>query len=138
MSTSPAYYPGEDLGLPEYGVGSIARLPQRVLALIIDWIPATLISIAFFDYNPLAQILIFAGMNIVFIPTLGGTPGHRIVGMRLVRADGAWTGVIRPIARTALLLLVIPAVVYDRDQRGLHDKAAGTILLRAPSLFSRG
>jgi len=25
---------------------------------------------------------------------------------------------------------VIPAVIWDADQRGLHDKAAGTVLLR--------
>ncbi len=92
---------------------------------------------AFFDYNPLAQMLIFFGMNVVFIPTLGGTPGHRIVGMRVLRLDGAWTGVVRPIVRTVLILLVIPAVVWDRDQRGLHDKISGTMLVRAPGIFRR-
>ena len=33
--------------------------------------------------------------------------------------------------RTALLIVVIPAVIWDADQRGLHDKAAGTVLVRA-------
>jgi len=32
--------------------------------------------------------------------------------------------------RSALLCLVIPAVVWDRDGRGLHDTAAGTVLVR--------
>ncbi|MEY4741422.1 MAG: hypothetical protein RL672_172, partial [Actinomycetota bacterium] len=27
------------------------------------------------------------------------------------------------------ILLVIPAVIWDADNRGLHDKAAGTVLL---------
>jgi uncharacterized RDD family membrane protein YckC len=27
-------------------------------------------------------------------------------------------------------MLFIPAVIYDRDHRGLHDKVAGTILVR--------
>ncbi|MBV0895020.1 RDD family protein [Microbacterium sp. NC79] len=137
MTNPSAYYPGQDLGLPETGVGSIARFPPRLLALIIDWIPVTILSIAFFDYSPLAQMLIFFAINVVFVPTLGGTPGHRIVGMRVLRLDGAWTGVVRPIVRTVLILLVIPAVVWDQDQRGLHDKISGTMLVRAPGIFRR-
>jgi uncharacterized RDD family membrane protein YckC len=33
--------------------------------------------------------------------------------------------------RTALLIVVIPAVIWDADQRGLHDKVAGTVLVRS-------
>ena len=29
-----------------------------------------------------------------------------------------------------LLALVIPAVVYDRDRRGLHDKVGATVVVR--------
>jgi uncharacterized RDD family membrane protein YckC len=29
-----------------------------------------------------------------------------------------------------LLLLLVPAVIWDRDGRGLHDKLAGTLLVR--------
>jgi hypothetical protein len=29
-----------------------------------------------------------------------------------------------------LLCLVIPAVIFDPDQRGLHDKAMNTLLIR--------
>ncbi|PZU30429.1 MAG: RDD family protein, partial [Microbacterium sp.] len=43
---------------------------------------------------------------------------------------GGWVGLWRPIVRTLLLCLVIPAVIWDADQRGVHDKAAGTVLLR--------
>jgi uncharacterized RDD family membrane protein YckC len=100
-------------------------------ALAIDWGAAVIISIAFFDYDSIATLIVFAVVQILFIPTLGGSPGHRIVGMRVMRADGAWPGLWRPILRTLLLVLVIPAVIWDADQRGLHDKAAGTILIRA-------
>ena len=44
---------------------------------------------------------------------------------------GAWVGLWRPIIRTVLLVFVIPAVIFDSDQRGLHDLAAGTVLIRA-------
>nr|WP_307872201.1 RDD family protein [Microbacterium paraoxydans] len=135
-------YPGERLGLPESGTGSIARPGRRIGALVIDYAAATIIATGFLGFNQFAlpseagltqfaPLLVFAILQILFIPTAGGSPGHRILGMRLVRLDGAWVGLWRPVVRTLLLLLVIPAVVWDPDQRGLHDKAVGTVLIRA-------
>jgi uncharacterized RDD family membrane protein YckC len=130
VTQSAQDYPGERLGLPREGSGSIARIGRRAGALFIDYGAAYLIS-GFFGWDPLAILAIFAAIQIVFIPTLQGSPGHRILGLRLVRLDGAWTGLWRPVVRTLLLVVVVPAVIWDADQRGLHDKAAGTILLRA-------
>ena len=124
-------YPGERLGLPESGAGSLAKLGRRVGAIAIDWACAVLISVAFFSYDPLATTLVFVIVQSVFIPTIGGSPGHRLLGMRVQRVTGGWTGVWRPIVRSVLLALVIPAVIWDADHRGLHDKAAGTVLVRA-------
>lgn len=135
-------YPGERRGLPRSGSGSIARVGRRLAALLIDWVCATILAIAFLSYDPwalpgeaglstFAPMLVFALVQIFFIPLIGGSPGQRIVGMRLVLLHGGWVGLWRPIVRTVLLLLVIPAVVWDSDQRGLHDQAAGTVLLRA-------
>jgi uncharacterized RDD family membrane protein YckC len=42
----------------------------------------------------------------------------------------AQVGLLGGAIRAFLLCLVIPAVVYDRDRRGLHDKAAQTIVVR--------
>ena len=39
-------------------------------------------------------------------------------------------GVIWVVVRTVLLLIVVPALVIDRDQRGLHDRAANSITVR--------
>lgn len=129
MSSDGQRYPGERLGLPEAGPGSIARLGRRVGALFVDYGAAYLIS-GFFGWDPLAILAIFAIVQVAFLPTLQGSPGHRLFGLTLRRVDGAWVGLWRPIVRTLLLIIVIPAVVWDSDQRGLHDKAAGTILLR--------
>lgn len=135
-------YPGERLGLPASGRGSIARGGRRVGALLIDYLAATIIATAFFGYDQFAlpseagntlfaPMAVFAVLQILFIPTAGGSPGHRILGMRVVRMDGSWIGLWRPIVRTLLLIVIIPAVVWDADQRGLHDKAVGTVLIRA-------
>ncbi len=134
-------YPGQRLGLPREGRGSIARPGRRIAALLIDVVSAGLIGYAFFSApdpvtgvpfaNPIATNLIFFAVQILFIPLLGGSPGHRIMGMRLELASGGWVGFWRPIVRTVLLALIIPAVVWDADQRGLHDKIVGTVLVRS-------
>ncbi len=87
-------YPGGRLGLPESGSGSIARLGRRVGALFIDYGAAYLIS-GFFGWDALAILTIFGLIQIVFLPTLQGSPGHRILGMRLMRLDGCMG---RPVA----------------------------------------
>lgn len=135
-------YPGERLGLPKSGSRSVARVGRRIGALVIDYAAATIIATGFFDFDQFqpaneagltqfAPMMVFAALQIVFIPTLGGSPGHRILGMRVVRLDGSWVGLWRPIVRTALLVVVIPAVIWDQDQRGLHDKVIGTVLIRS-------
>ena len=124
-------YPGERLGMPAVGPGSVARPGRRIAALAIDWAAAVIISIAFFAYDSFATLVVFAAVQILFLTTLGGSPGHRLVGLRLQLVGGGWVGLWRPIVRTALLVLVIPAVIWDADQRGLHDKVAGTVLVRS-------
>lgn len=135
-------YPGERLGLPDSGSRSIGRIGRRIGALLIDYAAASIIATGFLGFNQFAlpseagltqfaPLFVFALLQIIFIPVVGGSPGHRIVGLRLVRMDGGWIGVWRPIVRTLLLILVIPAVIWDADQRGLHDKAVGTVLIRA-------
>jgi uncharacterized RDD family membrane protein YckC len=142
VTESAQSYPGERLGLPREGSGSIGRVGRRIGALFLDYATATVIAIAFFGYDQFAlpgeagltmfaPMFVFVVVQCVFIPTIGGSPGHRIFGLRVARADGAWVGLWRPIVRTLLLIVVIPAVIWDADQRGLHDKAVGTILLRA-------
>ncbi|MEE2815379.1 MAG: RDD family protein [Actinomycetota bacterium] len=127
--------------MPISGPGSIARPGRRIAALVIDYFAATIIAIGFLGYDPLelpaeagwrqfAPMMVFALLQIVFLPTASGSPGHRMLGMRVLRLDGAWVGLWRPIVRTLLLVFVIPAVIWDADQRGLHDKLAGTVLIR--------
>jgi len=130
-SASSSDYAGKSLGLPQSGPGSLATLPRRIGAFATDWIAVVILSAAFFDYTWWSELIIFLILQIAFIPTAGGSPGHRIWGMRVMRADGSWTGIWRPIVRAVLTVLVIPAAIWDGDNRGLHDVAAGTVLVQA-------
>lgn len=109
----------------------MARVGRRFLAIFIDWALAALPAYALVggDVPQLWNILFFAILQIIFIPTIGGSLGHRICGMRIVSLNGGWVGFWRPTVRTVLLCLVIPVLVWDSDQRGFHDKIAGTALV---------
>ena len=123
-------YPGQRLGLAEQGPGSLAPLGRRVLALVIDWVLCVVISNAVFGRNPWGPLAVLALENVALVGTIGTTIGHRVLGLRVVRLGGGAAGILRASARTALLCAAIPAAVWDADGRGLHDRLAGTVLLR--------
>jgi uncharacterized RDD family membrane protein YckC len=138
MPTAPqssVTWPGKRLGLPQSGPRSVARPGRRIVALLIDWAIASGIAALLFGYdlfgtNAFPPLAVFAVLQVVFLPTLGGSLGHLALGLRLVPLAPQWVGVWRPAARTALLCLGIPAVIWDTDQRGMHDRLAGTVLVR--------
>ena len=127
---SASDWPGRRLGLPERGARSLARPGRRFIALGIDWGAAILISVAFFSYDAWATLAIFAVAQVVLLLTANGSAGHLLLGMRVVPIAGGYLGLWRPFVRTALLCLVIPAVIWDRDQRGMHDRLIGTVLVK--------
>lgn len=127
-----ADWPGKHLGLPESGPRSIARPGRRILALAIDWGISYLVSFAFFrpDTFGFATLTIFVVSQIVFVLLLNGSVGHLITGLRVVPLRGGYLGLWRPLVRPLLIAVVLPAVIWDRDQRGMHDRAIGTMLVR--------
>jgi uncharacterized RDD family membrane protein YckC len=75
-----------------------------------------------------ATIVLFVETTLL-VGLLGTSLGHRLLGVRVLRVDGQGVGLPAAALRTLLLCLVIPAVIYDKDRRGLHDLAAGTIVV---------
>lgn len=137
VSTDDLGYPGDRLGLPAKGPRSVARFGSRLLALALDWIACVVLVLAFgLDplYGPPTESLLALGVLVVehtiLVGLLGNSLGHRLVGIRVARLDGAPIGLPRGLARAVLLALVIPPLVMDRDARGLHDFAAGTVVVR--------
>lgn len=129
-SSSPPEWPGQRLGLPESGSRSVARFGRRLGAIAIDWGLAVVISVMFFSYDGIATLLIFVGMQVVMTIVVNASIGHALLGLRVVPMEGGLLGVWRPVVRALLIALVIPAMVWDDNNRGLHDRASRTILLR--------
>lgn len=125
---------GQRLGLPPSGPGSIAPVSRRVIALIIDWVTAMLVASFFAGYGSdsyaLLTLAIFAGQTTMLQWLMGSSFGQRILSIGVVRVDGGRLGILPLLLRTALICLVIPPLVWDRDGRGLHDRAARTVCVR--------
>ena len=110
---------------------------RRVVAFIIDWFASVLVALLAFpqfgygtNESMLATLLIFAAEVIVLTWLTGASFGQRIVGLRVISIDGGRPPLWRVVIRTALILLVIPAVVYDDHGRGLHDRVAASVVVR--------
>jgi len=124
-----ATYPGQGFGLPEHGPGSVASMPRRVVALFIDWLLSMLIAYGL-THSQFWTIVVFAIEVYVLTATTGFTVGKRLVGIRTIRTNGGLVGFGWALVRTAILLTVIPALLTDRDLRGLHDRASDTVVIR--------
>ncbi|MEJ5945649.1 hypothetical protein WDZ17_10130 [Pseudokineococcus basanitobsidens] len=122
--------PGRRLGLPRDGSRSVARVGRRLVGVVVDWLLATLVSQALLGGNPWTTLGVFAVLHVVGVATLGGSPGHLLLGMRVLRLAGGWPGPLRALTRTVLLCVVVPAAIWDADQRGMHDRLSGTVLVR--------
>ena len=134
-------YAGQRLGLPEDGPRSVASWGRRVAALFVDWIASSLVAMALFGYQfdatageqgwvALAPALVFVVESTVLIPLVGGSFGQALLRIGVVRVQGSPVNFLQAALRSLLILLVIPPLVFNRDNRGLHDLAVGTITLR--------
>ncbi len=143
---APGDPPGVRLGLPESGPGSVAAIGARVGAFVIDAIVANLaagipylfgVRYSLTDRN-YAVLGAFLVLEFVFDAVYGQTLGKRMFNIRVIRVDG--NGLAAPrwlLLRTVLLGFLVPAVVWDRDRRGLHDKSAGVVVVVDPNLAGR-
>jgi uncharacterized RDD family membrane protein YckC len=124
---------GASLGLPPDGPGSLAPFGTRVVAFLVDAVLSAVVAGLFTaprlpgNWSLLALALIYVGMLVA----VGQTPGMRLLRLRLAHPrEGRRLAVWRAVVRTALLLLLVPALVVDADGRGLHDRLTDTAVVR--------
>jgi uncharacterized RDD family membrane protein YckC len=140
--TAPQTYRGEKLGLPHTGPGALAPTGPRLLAFVVDAVASSLVAALFVQHRsggsfadrlPGSWSLIpFALDYIVGVLVAGRTLGMYLTGLRMIRVGReAPVDPLRIVGRTALLLLFVPALIFDRDGRGLHDRLTDTAIVRA-------
>ena len=124
---------GAALGLPPEGPGSLAPFSTRVGAFLIDALGSALIA-GLFTAPRLPgnwSLLAFAVLTVGSLVVFGQTPGMRLLGLRLAHPrQGERLALWRAVVRTALLMLLVPALVVDFDGRGLHDRLTDTAVVR--------
>jgi uncharacterized RDD family membrane protein YckC len=136
-------------------VSSSAPFDARWSAYIIDGLiifvptyPVVLWSVVQRDIIWWPLILWIAASNLYFTifwsrPGRGQTPGMRIRRIRVVREDGRDVGLGRALVRSLVLFFgsgfgIVPlSVLLDRDGIGLHDRLAGTRVVRASNRSGR-
>ncbi|NUS50010.1 MAG: RDD family protein, partial [Nocardioidaceae bacterium] len=125
-------------GLPEEGPGAVAGWGRRFLALVVDWFTSMLVGAVFVGPDVVASSgpKSWVTLGVFFVEAslltalMGGSFGQLLCRVVVVRLPGRPVSLLRSLLRTALVCLVVPPLVFNRDQRGLHDLAAGTIALR--------
>jgi len=134
---------GARLGLPPAGPGSLATAGPRIAAFALDAVLSALVAGLFTapELPRLWSLLAFGCQYAFFVATFGQTPGMALCRLRVARvgrsgspapaaAGLAGIGLGRAALRTLLLVLLVPAVIFDSDGRGLHDRLTGTAVLR--------
>jgi uncharacterized RDD family membrane protein YckC len=145
----PQYYQSVYGGMP-YGTGAFsAPKPRyggfwlRVLAYILDGILLLIVQLILMALienqgmvtlvNLVAGWLYFAGLE----SNMGATPGKLVLGMRVTTVDGQNISFLRATSRyfakiiSGLILMIgYLMVAWDGHKQGLHDKIAGTYVIR--------
>jgi len=110
-----------------------------MLALALDWVVCMLVAAAFFGGEVVAvgsgvaqsvPLVVFLIEATVLTALMGGSFGQLLCRVAVVRVDGRQVNLLQALLRTFLIALVIPPLVFNPDQRGLHDLAVGTVTLR--------
>ncbi len=109
---------------------------RRMLGLLIDWAMCYAIAVGFFAEigrlsTGIVILLIFFFQYLLFAMLGGATPGHRIVGLKIVRfSDGQMPTPLQALIRTVLLVLIVTAITFDHNGRGINERMSNTVLIK--------
>jgi len=113
-------------------------LGRRLAAITLDWLACYAIVAALSggigqmvpNRSPLILGVFFTEVAVLTALT-GASLGQKIFGLRVVRFnDGGQISPIQALIRTVFLVLVVTAVTYDQNGRGIHERISKTVLKR--------
>ncbi len=109
---------------------------RRMLGVLIDWLMSYAIAIGFFvefgeSSMGVVVFLVFTAQYLIFAALGGATPGHRIMGLKIVRfSDGHMPTPIQALIRTGLLVIILTAITFDQNGRGINERLSNTVLVK--------
>ena len=117
-------------------------LGRRLAAITIDWLASYAIAFSFFagggNYSQRIEgtrfttAMIFIAEYAILIALTGASFGHRLLRLKVVDFNhGGMPSVRQVLIRTGLMALVITAITYDEEGRGIHERFSQTKLERA-------
>ena len=117
-------------------------LGRRLAAISIDWLASYLIAFAFFagggnfgeriTGSRIPTTLILITEYAILVALTGASFGHRLLKLKVVNyADGGFPSPLQALIRTVLMALVITAITYDEEGRGIHERLSQTKLATA-------
>lgn len=114
--------------------GEVAGMGRRFGALTLDWLMSWAVGSLIFDQSegrPIWITAVFFVEIVLFTSLIGASAGQRLLGLAVrTYPEGSPLALGRVILRTFLILLVIPAVVFDSNGRGLHDRIVRSAVFR--------
>jgi RDD family len=136
----PNDFPGQRLGLPPSGAGSLVGTGRRILALTIDWLIAMGLAAlvtsldgsgTLAQHQAFSLEIIWLVIGTVSVRLFAFTPGQFALGLQVASVDHRLhVGLGRAAIRVLLVALVIPPLFTDRDGRGIQDRVTGTAIVR--------
>lgn len=131
-------YPGERMGLPASGPGSLAGMGRRAAALLVDWLisyglAGLGVAAGLYGTSVLATavLLVWLVLGVVSVRLFSFTPGQYVLGLQVASVDNRLhVGTGRAVMRGLLIALVIPALFTDIDGRGFQDRLTATAVVR--------
>jgi len=119
---------------------------QRVKAVVIDWLVLVLFMMlvtfpfSFFENVPnevciAAFVFIFILYDPLFTSIFGGTIGHLIIGLRVVKSKDESQNIFFPFAvirfvlKTLLGWVSLLTVRGSNDNKAIHDSVVGSIVV---------
>jgi uncharacterized RDD family membrane protein YckC len=117
-------------------------LGRRLAAISIDWFVSYAIAFAFFagggnfgervTGSRIPTTLILITEYAILVALTGASFGHRLLKLKVVDFNhGGIPNVRQVLIRTVLMALVVTAITYDEDGRGIHERFSQTKLARA-------
>ena len=117
-------------------------LGRRLGAITIDWLASYAIAFAFFagggnfgervTGSRVPTTLILIAEYAILIALTGASFGHRLLRLKVVDfGHGGMPSIRQALIRTGLMAIVITAITYDEDGRGIHERFSQTKLERA-------